>query len=398
MGGITFSDAADVQIGQMIVVVYGNPNTGKTSLSFTTKAPVMLDFDGGVYRAGNKAGKPVLQVRDWSQIENLDASDLADYKTLIVDTVGTCLDILAMDIIKENPRHGRSGSLTLQGYGTLKARFKSWLALLKSFGLDVVLVAHQDEERRGDETVDRIVATGGSKQEVYQQADLMGRLYIEGTQRILTFDPTMASFGKNVGLADTVVPEPSLAPTVLGDLILQGRDLIDTYSKRQAAEHDRLTQLREVISGLSRPEDFTGMTKVMKETDAPAAERRILTEIATSRGYELDRQTMTWNPGKSPEAPPAVQDLAPVAATQPAPERKPAPEAPSEEYDRETFLRQRFEALKGAEIFNQEARMQIVTNMPMNERELLAVIAREKGLLYDEVQSLWYEAEQEMLI
>ena len=403
MGGITFSDAADVPIGQMVVVIYGNPNTGKTSLAYTTEAPVMLDFDGGVYRASNKTGKPVLQVRSWSQIENLDASDLDGYKTLIVDTVGTCLDVLALDIIKQNPKHGRSGSLTLQGYGTLKSRFKSWLALLKSFGLDVVLVAHQDEERRGDETVDRIVASGGSKQEVYQQADLMGRLFIQGNERILSFDPTMASFGKNVGLKNTVIAQPSPEDTTLGDLIAEARTRIDTHSQRQAAEQQRLIDLRAELSKLDGPEAFTERTRAMKESNAPGTDRRILTEIATSRGLEFDRQTLAWSPGKSPDAPPSIETQAPVAATQTAPEIPDAPQQPaegqdSEEFDRTQFLHDRFAQFSGAEVFNQEARMQIATQMPDSERELLATFARNNGLLYDEVHSLWYEAEQEMLI
>ena len=49
-------------------------------------------------------------------------------------------------------------------------------------GKDVVVIAHAAEEQRGDETVDRIIAAGASKQAIYQSADLMGRIWINGPQ------------------------------------------------------------------------------------------------------------------------------------------------------------------------------------------------------------------------
>ena len=68
--------------------------------------------------------------------------------------------------------------------------------MIRNYGVDVVLVAHAQEDTRGDDVVERIVASGSSKQEIYQQADLMGRLSVEGKQRSLSFNPSVAAFGK----------------------------------------------------------------------------------------------------------------------------------------------------------------------------------------------------------
>ena len=79
---------------------------------------------------------------------------------MVIDTVGTCLDRLAADIIAKDPKKGNAGVLTLQGFGVLKGRFKTRLDAVRGFGLDMVLVAHGSEEQRGDETVDRAKTKG----------------------------------------------------------------------------------------------------------------------------------------------------------------------------------------------------------------------------------------------
>lgn len=189
--------AEPITVERLNTVIYGPPGLGKSSLAFTSDTPLLLDFDQGSHRAANR--KDTVRIADWSDVAGITRDDLDPFKTVIVDTAGRALDILTADIIRVNPKHGRGGALTLQGYGELKSRFTSFLKLLNSFGKDVVLIAHMDEQRNGDDIIERLDVQGGSKGEIYKAADAMGRLVISNGQRKLLFSPTDAAFGKNPG-------------------------------------------------------------------------------------------------------------------------------------------------------------------------------------------------------
>ena len=131
---IKFIDGAEVPVGNLIVVIYGAPCMGKTTLALTAEDVGLFDFDGGAYRAGNKAGKAILPVKSWQDVAAITADDLKDFKTIVVDTVGTALDHLSADIIRADPKNGPGGTLSRNGYGVLKSRFAGWLAGLKSDG------------------------------------------------------------------------------------------------------------------------------------------------------------------------------------------------------------------------------------------------------------------------
>src|SRR6185312_8308066 len=167
---LKITKAADpISVERLNLCIYAQPGIGKTSLAFTADAPLLLDFDQGAHRAANR--KDTVRVASWGDVANMTADDLAPYKTLIIDTAGRALDALTADIIRRNPKAGRGGALTLQGYGTLKSEFVAWLKMVNGFGMDVVLIAHMDEQRNGDEIIERLDVQGGSKGEIYKAAD-----------------------------------------------------------------------------------------------------------------------------------------------------------------------------------------------------------------------------------
>lgn len=280
-----------IRIDRLNVCLYGPPGLGKTTLAFSADSPLLLDFDIGVHRAANR--KDAVQVRDWTEVVAMTADDLAEYRTIIVDTVGRALDALTTDIIKRNPKDGRGGALTIQGYGKLKVEFVSWLRALNSYGKDVVLVAHMDEQRRGDEIIERLDVQGGSKGEIYKAADAMGRLVIRDGKRFLNFSPTDAAFGKNPGqLAPLEVPHPDRGPDFLAAVIADIKTKLNTASEEQVKAQAAMEAWTLRVAGLQTADDFSGCVDAAKQM--PKAAQAMFAHAATAAGLVFDKNAKAY--------------------------------------------------------------------------------------------------------
>jgi hypothetical protein len=291
---LKITKAADpITVERLNVVIYGPPGLGKTSLAFTAEAPLLLDFDNGSHRAAGR--KDVVRISDWSEVAGITAEDLAPYRSVIMDTAGRALDVLTADIIRTNPKHGRGGALSLQGYGELKSRFVAFLKLLNSFGKDVVLIAHMDEQRNGDDVIERLDVQGGSKGEIYKAADAMGRLVMEGGKRMLKFSPADAAFGKNPGqLEPLLVPhnDDAVFDTFLAQVITKTKDKLNTLSEDQKAAKQAQDALREALAGVS---DADGINKLIDDAKASGKPGvMLLHNRATELGLVGDKASGTY--------------------------------------------------------------------------------------------------------
>lgn len=255
-----------ITVDRLNTVIYGPPGLGKSSLGFTANAPLLLDFDNGSHRAANR--KDTVRIATWSDIAGITAEDLEPFKTVVVDTAGRALDALTADIIRVNPKHGRGGALTLQGYGELKSRFTAFLKLLNSFGKDVVLIAHMDEQRNGDEIIERLDVQGGSKGEIYKAADAMGRLVIADGKRWLRFSPTDAAFGKNPGqLEPLLVPDVSSADFdgFLGSVIDRIKSRLNELTESQREAMAEQQWFRDALPKVADADGINGLLDRAKD-------------------------------------------------------------------------------------------------------------------------------------
>src|SRR5262245_54257782 len=116
----------------LIVTLFGQPGIGKSTLAYSAPKPLLLDFDGGAQRAAGR--KDTVRVHSWADVADITAADVAPYETVALDTVGRALEFLAAELVKSNPKLGRStGELTQQGYGALKSAFAQWLGRIRTF-------------------------------------------------------------------------------------------------------------------------------------------------------------------------------------------------------------------------------------------------------------------------
>lgn len=277
-----------ITVERLNMVIYGPPGICKSSLAFTSDAPLLLDFDNGSHRAANR--KDVVRVSDWSDVAGITADDLSPFKTVIVDTAGRALDALTADIIRANPKHGRGGALTLQGYGELKSRFTAFLKLLNSFGKDVVLIAHMDEQRSGDDVVERLDVQGGSKGEIYKAADAMGRIAIVNGQRWLRFSPTDTAFGKNPGQLDPLQIPAAESPDFtdfLGRVVRQTKDKLNALTEAQQDAQAALAKFQTDVENAETAEDVNAL--MAKATKGGNAYKALLAKHAKEIGLIFDK-------------------------------------------------------------------------------------------------------------
>ena len=279
-----------IKVNQLTTVLYAQPGIGKTSLACTANNPLLLDFDRGAHRAANR--KDSVQINSWDDVKSITADDLKPYATVVIDTAGRALDFLTADIIRRDPKKAYGGALTMPGFGALKAQFSAWLKHLHSLGKDVVLVAHMEEKQRGDDIIERLDITGGSKSEIYKAADAIGRISIINGQRTLLFSPTDAAYGKNPGQMDALpIPHlnhpdfPEFMTTVIDEIKLK----LNAWSSEQikaSAELTRWSLLLKDVSTLNEVNELLDEAKV-----APKAVKRLLHQHATKLGFIPNKNT-----------------------------------------------------------------------------------------------------------
>lgn len=238
------------------MLVYGQPGVGKTTLAVSAPDAVLFDYDGGVQRINGAHQTLTVQIRSWEDTsEALDeiVASYPDVKTIVIDTVGKMLDFMSEYIVRNNSRMKKSdGTLSLQGYGLRKSMFIDFIKKTAVLGKNIIFVAHEKEEKRGDDTVKRPDIGGSSANDLVKELDLVGYMQMLGKDRTIAFNPTEAYYAKNtcnlpaVTKIPLVVDETGMA---VGDNNFVRR-VLATYKKTQAVTQEETRKYDALVDNI----------------------------------------------------------------------------------------------------------------------------------------------------
>lgn len=287
---------SEVTIKNIVITIYGQPDSGKTTLGLSAENPLLLDFDGLLYKAKNKDTKDIVSIGNWRDVAEIKNNDYASYSTIVIDTCGKALDYLIQSIIDENPRLAqKNGALTLQGYGILKSIFTQWLRRLLTMGKDVILLCHVKENIENESRIFRPSVVGGSLDEIMTVSTLVGFLHFIDKNRVLDFTPCESWYGKNSAEFDSLVlPHYSQSDSYMGEIIAQAKEKINMKDMQQHETTIELKQHFKNISELFDVDDLNEYAKKLSGIHKQIIKKQIwskMLEKAESLGIEFDKES-----------------------------------------------------------------------------------------------------------
>lgn len=230
------------------ILIAGYPGIGKSTLALSAPNPLHIDVDFGIDRIEPRFRKAYIQPKSYDEIlEDLIPINVQDYDTLVFDTGGKLISLMALWAQKRDPKYGqRDGSLSLKGYGFVGKEFVRLMDYcFYELNKHIVIVFHATEEKDGDNTRLRIKVEGQTKNNVWEPMDLGGFVEIYGNDRTIGFSNCERYFAKGTRGIKGVRKIPELTPTSANDFLtklfaeynaLAAKEVADTAAEQVAYE------------------------------------------------------------------------------------------------------------------------------------------------------------------
>ena len=247
----------------IIMVLYGTPGTGKTSVATTADEPILIDTDRGYDRAVQRVD--TLEANKWQDID-AERETIRGYKTVIVDTAKALLDdYLSVFAVEQNYKLKTN---SLKRFGQMADDFKAFVNFLRSNGADIIFICHDKETTEGDIIRHSPDCTGQSKDLLLRISDQVGYISKINGKRMITFEPTDNFVGKNVArLGATEIPEctePDFQ-SFMADIIKEVKASIQSKSEAQRKANETLNGLRDRLASAMTEEEIDALLTASQE-------------------------------------------------------------------------------------------------------------------------------------
>lgn len=280
----------------VIIVIYGTPGVGKTSLFNTSKNPILLDCDRGADRSINR--QDTIVASNWDEVLQ-DQGEIKNYSTLGIDTAKAVLDDFLMTHVIKNDYKLKTNKL--KAYGAIGDEFKLFINARREEGLDIVVIAHAKEDKDGDIIKISPDVTGQSKDLLLRIADQVGFLTMVNNKRTLTFEPTDKTIGKNVAKIPTLeIPDendPAFL-TFMADIIDKVKESVQKQSEEQKQALEKIRQITSSIETMETHEQANGiLAEILELTKMQQSGLRKLFNSKTSElKLQYNKTTKQYEP------------------------------------------------------------------------------------------------------
>lgn len=246
----------------MIVAIWGENKTAKTTLALTFPSPIYhFDIDFGIDRARNSGyGKELLKdavietnpysvpVQISSKVEGMrelwfkilkdymDQLKKKEVKTIVFDTATQLLDVNRLSFLQERQEKDRTeGKRVREALGTFEytepnARMRSLFYMARAAGKNLVLTHYAQEEFK-----DRLTSTG--QKESYRTGVMLLHGFKDTSGLV---DLVIHTFNK---YSDTGVPQPH------GVITLSGLDLAMVGQEMEAPTYEKIEAMMSMLRG-----------------------------------------------------------------------------------------------------------------------------------------------------
>lgn len=238
----------------VIILLFGDPGSGKTSIANTCNNVVLVDADNGVDRSILR--KDTLKLASWEELQTEEQKGtFNNYNTIALDTPKALLDDFLKSYVIRKDYKLKTNKLGM--FGAIGDEFSMFVSNRQAFKSDLFIVCHSKKDEDTKLMIPDV--TGGSYQLLLRKADQVGYLTIRNGQRVIVFEPNDFSVGKNTArFPDILVPamgSPELEH--FGAMLIEKtKQSIASMSEEQkeALEASRLMQ--EKIEKCGKPSDL----------------------------------------------------------------------------------------------------------------------------------------------
>lgn len=274
----------------VVIALYGEPGSAKTSLGNTADDVIVLDADRGVSRSFNR--QDTLVIDKWEDVETeMKAGTLKAYKTIVIDTAKAVLDDFLMSHVIS--RDFKLKTNKLRAYGEIGEEFKLFVNYCRNEGKDLIIIAHAKKDEDTKKSIPDV--TGQSYQLILRISDQVGYVSFVNNVRNIQWTPTDLTVGKNTANLPTIQVPDKTDPAFknfMGQVIASVKKSISELSEAQQEAIKQMDAYRQRLDEVNTPE---AMTALLTEVNTLAPHYKtpmvkLIVERAKVLGYVANKE------------------------------------------------------------------------------------------------------------